>query len=64
MEMLDTLGPECKPSMRQDAEACRPTELALFAGAVRKLGKQFGMDTPVNDFLFEKISAMEDNYGK
>lgn len=64
MDMLDTLAPECKPSMRQDAEASRPTELALFAGTVRKLGKQFGMDTPVNDFLFDKISEMEDHYGK
>jgi 2-dehydropantoate 2-reductase len=64
MDMLATLGPECKPSMRQDAEACRPTELALFAGTVRNLGKEFGMDTPINDFLFEKISAMEANYGK
>ncbi len=64
MDMLATLGPECKPSMRQDAEACRPTELALFAGTVQNLGKQFGMDTPINDFLFEKISAMEANYGK
>lgn len=64
MDMLAALAPECKPSMRQDAQACRPTELALFAGTVRSLGKQFGMDTPVNDFLFEKISAMEADYGR
>lgn len=63
MNMLATLGPECKPSMRQDAEAHRPTELSLFAETVQKLGKQYHMETPVNDLLFEKISAIEASYG-
>lgn len=64
MDMLATLGPECKPSMRQDAEAHRPTELSLFAATVRRLGAKYGMDTPVNDFLFERITQIEAGYRK
>ena len=64
MDNLAVLGPECKPSMRQDAEAHRPTELALFAQTVRELGKKYGMATPVNDYLYDRITAIEAAYGE
>ena len=64
MDNLAVLGPECKPSMRQDAEAHRPTELALFAKTVRALGREYGMATPVNDFLYDRITAIEAAYSE
>ncbi len=59
MRMLDTLDPDGMPSMRQDTLARRPTEVELFAGTIRRLGKQHGVPTPVNDFLYRRIREME-----
>ena len=64
ISVLDALDPEGMPSMRQDAEAHRPTELALFAKTVRALGREYGMATPVNDFLYDRITAIEAAYSE
>lgn len=61
---LDTLGDGGKTSMCQDVEACRKTELELFAGKVRELGARHGIPVPVNETLFGLISAIERNYGR
>lgn len=55
VQRTDGLSPTGKPSMRQDAEAGRPTELDLFAGTIRALGKKHGIPTPVNDYFYEAI---------
>lgn len=55
VKRTDSLSPTGKPSMRQDAEAGRPTELDLFAGTIRALGKKHGIPTPVNDSFYEAI---------
>jgi 2-dehydropantoate 2-reductase len=62
MDVLDTLSPEGKPSMAQDVEAKRYSEVELFAGTVLKLGEKHGMSTQVNLELYEKIKSMEANY--
>ncbi len=49
------------PSMRQDLKAGRRCELDLFAGMIRELGDKHGIDTPVNDTLYEGISALMAN---
>lgn len=59
MEVLAKLHPEGKPSMRQDLEAKRYSEVELFSGTVIKLGKQLGVPTPVNNFLYSKIKNAE-----
>ena len=56
------MSPEGKPSMRQDIEAKRPTEVELFAGTVIELGKKYGIPTPVNQSLYEQIKALEAQY--
>lgn len=61
LNILGTLNPKGKPSMRQDAEAKRKSEVQLFAGAVLELGKKHGIDTPVNQFFYNKILEMESN---
>ena len=53
--ILDGLGPENKPSMAQDVEAGRETEVDLFAGTIRGLGEKHGIPTPVNDWLYSEL---------
>ena len=58
MDNLAVLGPECKPSMRQDAEAHRPTELALFAKTVRALGIERDMKQLYADIAAGKLKGL------
>ena len=63
MELIDGMNPEAMPSMRQDMLAGRKTELELFAGTIREKGRQYEVETPVNDYLYEGIQLMERNRG-
>lgn len=54
--VISRLNPEGKTSMLQDVEAGRKTEVELFSGTVIRLGKVHNIPTPVNDFLFERIT--------
>lgn len=60
--VLNTLSPEGKPSMRQDMEAKRYSEVELFAGTVLELGKKHGVPTPVNKELYDRIKLIESRY--
>ena len=60
--LADSLAPEGKPSMRQDGEAHRPSEVELFAGTMVRLGRQHGVPTPVNDWLYARVKEMEAAY--
>ena len=60
--LVDSLTPEGMPSMRQDALAHRKSEVELFAGTVLHLAKEYGMRTPVNQKLYDRIQAMEAGY--
>lgn len=62
LKILNTLSPDGKPSMRQDAEARRHSEVELFAGTVIQFGKKYGVNTPVNQRLYDKIVEMEKTY--
>ena len=62
LKVLGTLNPNGKPSMRQDMEAKRLSEVELFAGTVLKLGKKHNMMTPVNQMLYNRIKMMENTY--
>ena len=64
LNILVTLNPEGKPSMRQDVEARRPSEVALFAGAVLELSQKHGLHAPVNRMLFDGIAQLESGYGQ
>lgn len=59
LAVLDRLDPGGKPSMRQDLEAGRKTELDLFAGTVLALGRKHGVPTPVNRDLYDRLLDME-----
>ncbi|MFS0781245.1 ketopantoate reductase family protein [Bacillus sp. 1P06AnD] len=60
--VLSTLSPNGKPSMAQDVEAERFSEVALFAGTVVEIGRKHELPTPVNEELLEKIRGMESEY--
>lgn len=49
-----------KPSTLQDLEQKRPTEIAMFAGKVLELGRELGVETPVNWMLYQSIRALEE----
>ncbi|MDN5351917.1 MAG: 2-dehydropantoate 2-reductase [Clostridiales bacterium] len=59
LKILQTLNPMGKPSMRQDLEAKRPSEVDLFSGTVIEKAKKYTLDTPVNARLYKEIKAME-----
>lgn len=59
IDIVDTLNPQGKPSLAQDLEARRYSEVELFSGTVCRLGKKHGVETPVNDFLYKKIKEIE-----
>jgi len=60
-QVLMTLGPEGKTSMLQDIEAGRATEVGMFAGSLVAMGKELGVETPVNHTLLRIIRVMEKN---
>lgn len=62
LKVLSTLSPEGKPSMRQDLEARRLSEVELFSGTVIKMGKEYNIQTPVNQELYDKIKSIESKY--
>ena len=61
-QVIQKLSPESKTSMLQDIEACRKTEVEIFAGTVMELGRRYGIPTPVNDLLYGMIRTIERTY--
>lgn len=59
---MHNFDPEGMPSMRQDVLAKRPTEVEEFAGVVRARARKYGIPTPVNDFLYDRIHQIEAAY--
>ena len=52
-------------STLQDIDAGRQTEIDMFAGTVVRMGKELGIPTPYNEFIFHVIKALEEkNDGK
>ena len=64
LKVLSTLNPSGKPSMRQDLEAGRFSEVGLFAGTVLELGGKHGIDCPVNRMLFNRIAEIERGFSR
>ena len=62
LSVMGTLSPEGKPSMAQDLEARRNSEVELFSGTVIQLGEKYGIPTPVNKELYNRIKSVENQY--
>jgi 2-dehydropantoate 2-reductase len=59
VERLMALSAGVKPSMLQDLEAGRATEVDVVNGGVAARGRAHGMPTPRNDRVVELVHAME-----
>jgi 2-dehydropantoate 2-reductase len=59
MAGIDGLAEDGTASMQRDMMAGRPSELEMQTGAVLRLGRQAGVDTPVNGFLYSCLLPME-----
>jgi 2-dehydropantoate 2-reductase len=64
LKVVDALSPDGKPSMAQDVEAKRYSEVGLFSGTVIELGKQYGVPVPVNEQLYRRIQEIERTYAE
>lgn len=53
-----------KPFTLQDIEHGRKTEVEMFGGTVVRLGKEVGVATPLNEFLYHAIRVLEERYGR
>lgn len=60
--LTDTLAADGKPSMAQDVEAKRPTEVELFAGTMCRMAREYNVKVPMNAYLYEKIKEIEASY--
>ena len=59
IDLIRTLSPSGRPSMRQDGIAKRPSEVEMFSGALRKMAAKHGIPVPVNDWLYGRIKELE-----
>lgn len=56
---VDSLAPGLKPSFLLDLEAGGPTEIEDLSGAVSRLGRAAGVETPVHDVAIAVLGAVE-----
>lgn len=59
-EVIKRLPYQNKPSTLQDIESGRKTEVDMFAGTMVRLGKETGVPTPLNEFLYHAIHVLEE----
>lgn len=64
LELLAGLDPQGRTSMCQDVAAGRKTELELFAGTILDICRKAGIQAPVNEFLYERLSALNEASGQ
>jgi 2-dehydropantoate 2-reductase len=58
MQRFDALRPETKPSLLLDVERGGPTELDTLSGTVARLGRTFGVETPVHDTAVVALNGL------
>jgi 2-dehydropantoate 2-reductase len=57
MKFADTLPETNKPSLLVDLEAGRPTEIEDLSGAVSRMARRLGVETPIHDTAVAAIRA-------
>lgn len=60
---LDSVPYNNKPSLLQDLERGKPLELESLNGATVRLGKELGVPTPVNRFIYAALKGRADGEG-
>lgn len=59
MQFFAALSPDTTASMQRDILAGRPSELENQTGTIVRLGRQFGVPTPVNSVLYAALKPQE-----
>lgn len=59
MEFLDALPAAGTASMQRDIMDGKPSELETQTGAAVRLGQEVGVETPVNNFIYNSLLPME-----
>lgn len=57
LDYIATVPSNCKPSMLQDIEHGKPTEIESFAGEILRLGKENNIQTPYNTKVFNALTS-------
>jgi|SRR6185295_3282801 len=57
LRFVDSLPDAIKPSLLLDLESGRPTEIEDLSGAVSRLGREAGVETPVHDVATAALGA-------
>ena len=60
--IIQTLNPEGIPSMGQDRINCKYSEVEMFAGTVLRLAKKHEIYAPTNEFLYQRVKEIEQEY--
>lgn len=58
-KVLMAMPPESRPSMLNDLESGRRTEVEMLSGTIMALGRQYGVPTPVNEVMYRAIKTAE-----
>lgn len=59
MAFIDSYPSDSNTSLARDVWEGKPSEIEYQNGTVVKLGERFGMETPINRFIYDCISPME-----
>jgi 2-dehydropantoate 2-reductase len=59
MLLLDTYPYDSTASLTRDVMEGKPSEIEFLNGTVVKLGRQYGIETPINSFVYNCILPME-----
>lgn len=59
LAFIDQAGPALKASMQLDVESGHRTELESMIGVIGRKGRQFGIPTPVADFIYASLLPLE-----
>ncbi len=59
LEFIDSLPQDGTASMQRDIMNGRPSELEAQNGAVVRMGRQVGVETPINVFIYHSLLPME-----
>ena len=61
-ESANLISDDGKTSMYQDVLAKKKTEVDIFSGEIIRLGKIYGIKTPINEDIYNKIKDIERSY--
>lgn len=59
MSFVDSFVPDATTSLHRDIAAGKPSELEAWNGAVVRLGKEAGVATPLNEFIYGALIPQE-----